>query len=128
MSKFEGKSGFYTWIYRIAINLWISRRRRRRPDCSLDELRERQGTEPESNEGGPSGEMERQEQIDQVRRALSCLSDDYRTILVLREMDDCDYDQLSEILELPIGTVRIRLHRARLELKRHLELILREQA
>ncbi|MCA9166202.1 MAG: sigma-70 family RNA polymerase sigma factor [Planctomycetales bacterium] len=128
LSAFAGKSEFYTWIYRIAINLWISRRRRQRSECSLDELRERQGAEPPAVEAAPGGNLERLEQIDQVRQALDRLSEDYRTILVLRELEGRDYEQLSQDLELPLGTVRSRLHRARLELKRHLEIILGEQS
>jgi RNA polymerase sigma-70 factor (ECF subfamily) len=52
-----------------------------------------------------------------VHRALAELSDEYRQIIVLRELESCSYEQIAEILELPIGTVRSRLFRARLALR-----------
>ena len=64
----------------------------------------------------------------QVRRALAELPDEFRVVLVLREMEGLDYDTIAKILELPIGTVRSRLHRARLQLKEQLTLALEEGA
>jgi RNA polymerase sigma-70 factor (ECF subfamily) len=52
---------------------------------------------------------------------LEALPHDYRVVVVLREIDGCDYEQISEILDVPVGTVRSRLHRARLQLKDHLK-------
>lgn len=127
LAHFAGKSEFYTWLYRIAINRWLSRRRRRRVEYSIDDLRERNGVEPASAEARPDGKLERDEQVHLVRAALERLSDDYRTILVLREFEGCDYDTLAEMLDLPPGTVRSRIHRARLELKRQLELMFNER-
>ena len=59
-----------------------------------------------------------------MQRALGRLSDEHRTILVLREIEGCDYDEIAQILQLPVGTVRSRLHRARLQLKEQLDAIL----
>ena len=61
-----------------------------------------------------------------MQRALARLSDEHRTIIVLREIDDCDYDEIAEVLQLPVGTVRSRLHRARLQLKEQLDIVLGE--
>ena len=65
--------------------------------------------------------------IRQVYVALDQLSDEHRSILVLREMEGCCYETIAEILELPLGTVRSRLHRARLQLREQLQDILQEQ-
>ena len=57
---------------------------------------------------------------------MAKLQDDHRVILILREMDNCDYESIAEIPELPVGTVRSRIHRARMQLKRYLEDLLPE--
>jgi len=60
----------------------------------------------------------------QVREALAALPEEYRSILILREIDGCCYETIAEILDVPIGTVRSRLHRARLELRDQLKEVL----
>ena len=65
--------------------------------------------------------MEQQEDVRAVQDALMRLSEDHRRILVLREMEGCDYEAIGEVLELPVGTVRSRLFRARKLLKEELE-------
>jgi RNA polymerase sigma-70 factor (ECF subfamily) len=52
-----------------------------------------------------------------VQAALQSLAEEYRTVLVMREMDGCDYDTIAEVLDLPVGTVRSRLHRARAQMR-----------
>jgi RNA polymerase sigma-70 factor (ECF subfamily) len=63
----------------------------------------------------------RVEQAELVQAALLEISEEHRQILVLREMEDCSYEAIAEILDLPVGTVRSRLFRARLQLKERLE-------
>jgi RNA polymerase sigma-70 factor (ECF subfamily) len=126
LSTFAGQSAFYTWLYRIAVNAAISRRRRRREESSVDANRESFGIEPHDEAEAAEERLLREERAVQVQRALSRLSDEHRAILVLREIEDCDYDQIAQILNLPVGTVRSRLHRARLQLKEQLDLILGE--
>ncbi len=65
-----------------------------------------------------------QERIALVRRAVAELADDHRQVVVLREFDGFDYQQISEVLEIPIGTVRSRLFRARIQMKESLASIL----
>jgi RNA polymerase sigma-70 factor (ECF subfamily) len=117
LESFQGKSAFYTWLYRIAFNTAISRRRRRKPTTSLDEARDAAGVEPVDHDALPEANLERSEQAVQVQAALATLSEEHRTVLVLREIDDCDYDTIGQMLDIPVGTVRSRLHRARLQLK-----------
>ncbi len=124
LDTFGGRSAFYTWLYRIAFNVSVSRRRRQRTELSIDQHREQTGEEPSDTCQGPNEQLLRAEQIDQVRRAISTLSEDFRSILVLRDIDGCCYESIAEILDLPIGTVRSRLHRARLQLRDQLQEIL----
>ncbi len=124
LDTFKGSSAFYTWLYRIAINVAISRRRRRRPTQSVEQNRETSGSEPVDGNQGPDETLERDERRRQVRRAIDQLPDEYRVVVVLREIDGCTYEAIAEILDLPIGTVRSRLHRARLQLRDSLKEVL----
>lgn len=120
LDSFRGNSGFYTWLFRIGRNLAISRLRQRRPVQSLHQA---SGTPlPIAvNEAGPEEELRSREAVEQLRGALAELPEEQRTILVLREFDGLDYDAIAEVLEIPVGTVRSRLHRARHQLKEVLE-------
>lgn len=124
LGSFRGSSQFYTWIYRVALNMACSFRRRnsqRRDEQSVEQLRELSGTEPVDNSLQPEQSLVRSEQAEIVQAALLGISDEHRQILVLREMEDCSYETIAEILDLPVGTVRSRLFRARLQLKERLE-------
>lgn len=128
LRTFTGSSAFYTWLYRIAINAAISRRRRRRPEVSVEDCRQHRGDQFADGGELPPQRLLREERAAQIRCALSRLSDEYRAILVLREIEGFAYDQIAEILGLPAGTVRSRLHRARLQLKEQLDALLGEAA
>ena len=121
LAKFQQNSQFYTWLYRIAFNTAISRKRRKRVESSVDKNREQSGLEPVDEGDAPGDQMIRDEQAAQVHQALATLSEEHRAILVLREMDGCDYEQIAEILDINVGTVRSRLHRARMQLKVRLQ-------
>jgi RNA polymerase sigma-70 factor (ECF subfamily) len=117
LGTFQRASAFYTWLYRIAFNLAVSRKRRRRPEVSVDQTRELTGDEPVDDGQAPGDHLEQQESAEQVQEALQRVSVEHRTILVLREMDGLCYEEIADVLELPVGTVRSRLHRARLALR-----------
>lgn len=127
LDRFRGASAFYTWLYRIAFNTAVTHKRRRRPTRSVDEAMERAGAEPVDNGGLPDVPLLREERVRQVRTALAALSEEHRAVLVLREMDGRPYEEIAEILELPVGTVRSRLHRARLQVREQLREVLREE-
>ncbi len=124
LDTFKGSSAFYTWLYRIAFNVAASHRRRRRPTLSVEHARETSGLEPMDSGNGPTERLERDECCRQVRQAIGQLSEEHRVVLVLREIDGCCYETIANILELPIGTVRSRLHRARLQLREELKEVL----
>jgi RNA polymerase sigma-70 factor, ECF subfamily len=121
LDSFRRHSAFYTWLYRIAFNVAITYRRRRRPTVSMDHLRETSHAEPVDCEDDPAEALDRKERCRQVREAIARLAEEHRAVLVLREIDGCCYETISEILDLPIGTVRSRLHRARLQLREELK-------
>lgn len=126
LESFERESAFYTWLYRIAFNLAVTRRRREKPTLSVEQAREQTGEEPQSRCSSPAARLEQQERARQVQAALAQLTEEHRTILVLREIDGCCYETIAEILDLPVGTVRSRLHRARMQLRDQLKALLQE--
>ncbi len=124
LDSFSRQAAFFTWLYRIAFNLAISRRRRQRPVASVEQTKELTGQEPVGRNDAPDERLDRQERAVAVRSALAALAEEYRAVIVLREIDGCDYETISEILDLPVGTVRSRLHRARTQLRERLKTVL----
>ena len=120
LDSFRGSSAFYTWLYRIAFNLAMSHARRGHKMDSLDRAKADWGGEPVDGHPSPDADILRREQVELVHAGLAALSMEYRQILVLREIDGCRYEEIAEILALPIGTVRSRLFRARLQLRDYL--------
>ena len=119
LERFDGRSGLGTWLYRIAVNTCLDelRRRKNRSAVSMQSLAEK-GWEPEDDSGDF---VERSIQRDEVRRALMELPEEYRTVLILRDIQGFSYDEIASILECPVGTVRSRLNRARGNIAKKLE-------
>ena len=126
LDTFQRTSAFYTWLFRIAHNTALSLHRRRRSYDSLEQIKEVGGGEPADDEPEPAERLERRERVKQVQAALNTLTAEHRAILVLREMENFEYDVIADMLELPVGTVRSRLHRARVQLRDHLKKALQE--
>ena len=123
LDTFQRNSQFFTWVYRIAFNSALTGRRKKKAKVSLDQIREDNGLEVAGNAERVDERMLRDEQVALVRRAIDTLTEEHRRILVLREMDDFAYEEIAEILEISIGTVRSRLSRARRQLKLTIEAI-----
>ena len=119
LDRFKGDSKFFTWLYRIAVNVAISHRRKRRDSLSRDGVEGMSATEPsdQSFDHRPGDRIERREEEQQLHCALNRLNPDFRAVLVLRDIDGQKYEEIAAVLDLPIGTVRSRIHRARLELR-----------
>jgi len=128
LESFRGDSQFFTWLYRIAMNVALSRRRRRRPMASLETAKDCAGEEPMDAAAGPGDQALAQERAAQVQTAMADLGEGHRKILVLRELEGCSYEVIADILELPVGTVRSRLFRARLQLREKLRNMWGEEA
>lgn len=124
LDGFKGDSLFFTWLYRIAVNTAISLKRKRRVVLSIDGARNGEaGVDPldPSVSARPGHALEQEEQEQRIRRALGRLSPEHRAVLVMKDIEGHKYEQMAEVLQVPIGTVRSRLHRARLELRELLE-------
>lgn len=117
LKTFQQGARFYTWLYRIAFNQFISGRRRRRPKTTLEAAREEYGCEPADNSPRPDQELLVGEEIQIVRSAMAKLNEEHQSVLILREMDGFRYDEIAEVLDVPVGTVRSRLCRARMQLR-----------
>jgi RNA polymerase sigma-70 factor, ECF subfamily len=124
LEGFQRTSAFYTWLYRIAFNVAATHGRKKRPSVSVEHTRETTGQEPVDRRPGPAQRVEQAELCRCVREAIDALPEEHRSVLILREIDGCCYETIAEILELPIGTVRSRLHRARLQLRDQLKEVL----
>lgn len=127
LARFEGACAFYTWLYRIARNVIISRARyesaRPRLTASLSDCDDGGGrsfAEPEARAKTPEQEAISGERRAALLQAVHALPEDFREVIVLRDMQDHSYEEIALLLEIPLGTVRSRLHRARLELRERL--------
>jgi RNA polymerase sigma-70 factor, ECF subfamily len=129
LSTFRGDAGFYSWLYRIARNAAITHGRRKRHRAgSLDQLAESAGYQPidANTASDPAHRMDQSEDVTAVQIALQQLADEFRIPLVMKEIDGFSYEQISEMLDIPLGTVRSRLFRARQEMAERLTRILRD--
>jgi RNA polymerase sigma-70 factor, ECF subfamily len=135
VGEFHGNSDIATWMVRIAMNVSISRLRKRkvRQAMSLDgDPRSANGNswDPADNqatplsreiadhrEPAPDAGVQQKETFAQLHAALGRLEEDFRAVLVLRDIQEMDYQQIAGVLAVPVGTVKSRLFRARLALR-----------
>ena len=129
IGKYNGQSALSTWMIRITMNLSISylRKRRLRHTASLDApMRSNNGgdqgaalSDHLSGDGEPTPDLSVQnsEMIQKMHQCLDALEDDFRAVIILRDLNEMDYQAISEVLEIPVGTVKSRLFRARLALR-----------
>ena len=120
LHTFKGDAEFFTWIYRIAFNTAISLRRKKKATLSLDASRNGEhGREPidASEYVKPGAALERSEEETLLHSALARLSGEHRDVLVMKDIDGLKYEEIADVMGVPIGTIRSRLHRARLELR-----------
>lgn len=140
LPSFENRSEIGTWIYRIGMNQCLTRLRQRqnRPTVSLDAMGGSHashasgqphapsvaGKHPGAGAGAgvdrelsPAQRVERDELLGLLQVALARLDEAFRSVLVLRDLEGMDYQQISQVLQLPEGTVKSRLFRARLALR-----------
>jgi RNA polymerase sigma-70 factor, ECF subfamily len=116
---FRGDANFSTWLYRIALNHATTRRR------SMAHWQQHtvpiETTEPVGdNHLDPAAMVEQKEIQERVQKALNSLEPDDAAIILLKDLQDMPYEEVARILEIPLGTVKSRLHRARQALKSQL--------
>lgn len=123
LPSFKGDSEFFTWLYRIAFNAAISQKRKRRPTARLETGGDGALTDvvdPTSLDP-PVPAVVRDEEAALLTAALARLSPDHRAVLVLKDIEGLMYEEIAVVVGVPVGTVRSRIHRARLELRGILE-------
>ena len=135
IGSFEEKSKFFTWLFRIAVNCAFTRRRRRGREreampVSLDQAGAG-GHGGDDDDGGrmeapderdePAARALRAEQAQRVEEAIAALDEDHHRIVLMRDVEGLAYEEIAEVLEIPIGSVKSRLHRARLVLREKLK-------
>ena len=110
-----------TWLYRLTVNAATDQlRRRKKTESTMTLDDEEHPVDLPDPTPGPQEQAERSERADRVRTALAQLTENHRRILVLREVNGLNYDEIAEVLELTPGTVKSRLARARRELREKL--------
>jgi RNA polymerase sigma-70 factor (ECF subfamily) len=131
LTGFRGGSSLYTWLFRIAVNTSLSHRRKRKWVLAAQAA-------PDDSDGGPAegwadpaapdpaDPLMSAETEAMVQQALDGLDEEHRTVIVLRDIQHCDYHEMAQILDVPPGTVKSRLHRARLMLRDKLKPLLRQ--
>jgi RNA polymerase sigma-70 factor, ECF subfamily len=118
LPAFRAESAFYTWLYRIAINCaknHLVSRSRRPPgvDIDVDDAEHLDGNDAMQDIGGPESQVATEQLRVAVEAAIRRLPEDLRTALSLREFDGLSYEEIAEIMNCPLGTVRSRIFRAR---------------
>ena len=114
LPNFRGDAKFSTWLYRLTTNAAIDvmRREKRHQTVGDGEM-----VDLADDADSPQETVERTEQQEAVQKALSTLSEEYREVLLLRYMEELDYAEIAEVLQLPSGTVKSRNNRAKAALK-----------
>lgn len=117
LPKFRGESAFYTWLYRIAANAaknhLVARGRRPSADADVEDAEYFEEAAMLRDAESPEETLFGNELADVVRSALNGLPDELRVALTLREFDGLSYEEIAEVMECPVGTVRSRIFRAR---------------
>lgn len=121
LPSFRGEARFATWLYRIAYNCALKQLETRKRDRALQTaLQAEQALEGESTFESASAQIDVREQQALVQEHLSHLPAKYRIVLILRHLQDMTYEEMAEILTMPVGTIKTHLFRARNLLKERL--------
>ena len=124
VGKFKGESKFSTWVYRVATNTCLDelKKAKRKAAYSLDEEFETEegqlGVEVADTAPTPEQRVEGQEIRDAITEAISRLSEEHRQIIILRDINGLTYEEVADILDCSLGTVKSRISRAREQLRK----------
>ncbi|MBM7554143.1 RNA polymerase sigma factor SigW [Thalassobacillus pellis] len=125
IDRFDEKRKFSTWLYRIATNLTIDRIRKKKPDYFLDaEVKGTEGlnmySQLAADQALPEEEVESLELQTYIHKEILALPPKYRSVIVLRFLDELSLQEIADVLEIPVGTVKTRIHRGREALRKRL--------
>jgi RNA polymerase sigma-70 factor (ECF subfamily) len=126
INSFHMDKKFSTWLYRIATNLSIDRIRKKKPDVFLDaEVKGMEGltmySQLAADISTPEEEVVSLELQETVQNEILKLPDKYRTVIVLKYIEELSLKEISDILDLPISTIKTRMHRGREALRKQLK-------
>lgn len=125
LDTFQGNSAFSSWLYRLAHNHCLDQTRRKKFRNSLFiELPDEYSVELEDGEPAPDAGLDRESNTSRLQKALSKIDDNYSVPLLMKYRDGMSYEAISEDLNVPVGALKVRVHRARKELKQYLEQML----
>jgi RNA polymerase sigma-70 factor (ECF subfamily) len=119
LPQFRGESAFYTWLYRIAVNTaknYLVARGRRAPTTTEFSSEEAEGFEDAEllrDIATPDAELQTKQIANAVNKAVEALPEELRTAITLREIEGLSYEEIAQMMDCPIGTVRSRIFRAR---------------
>ena len=117
LKAYNSDAGFYTWLYRIAVNTCLDYNKRSRPEALEESFVE---TVPSPNPS-PERLLQSKETGRLIRSALRKLPEKLKTAIVLKEIEELSYEEIAEVLTTSVGTVKSRISRARVELRRLLK-------
>lgn len=125
LHTFDQKRKFSTWLYRIATNLCIDRIRKKKPDYYLDaEVAGTEGLDLYSQVAAedqlPEETLVQMELQERIQYEIGRLPDKYRSVIVLKYIEELSLQEISDILDMPLGTVKTRIHRGREALRKQL--------
>lgn len=128
LEQFEGKSSFSTWLYRVAVNASLMRLRSQdQPETvPIDEMEHDLPSDDEDPIRPPDSRLSSEESLGEIERAMDHLPEDFKTVLILRDIEDFSNEDVAEILEISVPAVKSRLHRARSFLRKRLENLYRD--
>ena len=118
LPRFRGDSAFYTWLYRIAINTsknFLEAKTRRPPAVDIDskDAEAMDGADQLRHSENPENVLRQDELKSMIKIAIDELPNELRSAVTLREFDGLSYEQIAEVMECPVGTIRSRIFRAR---------------
>ena len=125
IGRFRGESAFYTWLYRIAINTaknHLVSRSRRPPDTDVEvaDAEYYEGASKLKDNASPVDVLHREELEAAIFKAIEQLPEDLKAAVTLREFDGMSYEEIAEVMQCPVGTVRSRIFRARESIDKHI--------
>lgn len=113
LPTFAARASFFTWLFRIAVNLVLTQRRGRGATMTELDARADGGASLRVVHDDPAVAIDRDDRLGRIAAALARLDDEYRAAVVLKDIEDLDYATIGEILDVPVGTVKSRIHRGR---------------
>lgn len=116
LSSYKGEAPFRSWLLQITHNAAINNATRKRAQPLDQHAETTADTDHSDSERRPAESLERRERQERLQLKLSALRPSYRSLVVLRDLEGLSYEEIAELLEMPIGSVKGRLHRARGEL------------